>query len=60
MQVEEIKPTILPELQIKRVAAYARVSTDKDMALHSASAQISYYNEYISTHPRLGVRRSLC
>ena len=51
MQIEEIKPTILPELQIKRVAAYARVSTDTEMALHSVSAQISYYNELISTHP---------
>lgn len=51
MQIEEIKPTIFPELQIKRVAAYARVSTDTEMALHSVSAQISYYNELISTHP---------
>ena len=51
MQIEEIKPTILPELQIKRVAAYARVSTDTEMALRSVSAQISYYNELISTHP---------
>ena len=51
MQIEEIKPTILPELQVKRVAAYARVSTDTEMALHSVSAQISYYNELISTHP---------
>lgn len=53
MQIEEIKPTILPELQIKRVAAYARASTDTEMALHSVSAQISYYNELISTHPGL-------
>lgn len=51
MQIEEIKPTIFPELQIKRVAAYARVSTDTEMALHSVSAQISYYNELISTYP---------
>ncbi|MFQ7752387.1 MAG: recombinase family protein [Acutalibacteraceae bacterium] len=51
MQIEEIKPTILPELAIRRVAAYARVSTGSEEALHSVSAQISYYNEYISTHP---------
>lgn len=31
----------------KRVAAYARVSTGKDAMLHSLSAQVSYYSEYI-------------
>lgn len=31
----------------KRVAAYARVSLGKDAMLHSLSAQISYYNDYI-------------
>jgi site-specific DNA recombinase len=31
----------------KRVAAYARVSSGKDAMLHSLSAQISYYSEYI-------------
>lgn len=51
MQIKEIKATILPDLKIKRVAAYARVSSDKDAALHSVSAQISYYNELISNHP---------
>ncbi|MEI6267227.1 MAG: recombinase family protein [bacterium] len=34
-------------LQLKRVAAYARVSSGKDAMLHSLSAQISYYNSYI-------------
>lgn len=33
----------------KRVAAYARVSSDKDAQLHSLSAQISYYNSYIGS-----------
>ncbi len=33
----------------KRVAAYARVSSDKDTQLHSLSAQISYYNSYIGS-----------
>ena len=51
MKVTEILPTNLPELHLKKVAAYARVSTDKDDAIHSLSAQISYYNEYISGHP---------
>ena len=31
----------------KRVAAYARVSTEKSRALDSLSAQVSYYSEYI-------------
>lgn len=34
-------------VQRKRVAAYARVSSGKDVMLHSLSAQISYYNDYI-------------
>ena len=33
-----------------RVAAYTRVSSGKDEALHSLGSQISYYNQYISTH----------
>lgn len=33
----------------KRVAAYARVSLGKDAMLHSLSAQISYYNDYIGS-----------
>ena len=33
-----------------RVAAYCRVSTDKDAMLHSLSAQISYYSDYIQKH----------
>lgn len=38
----------LPQMvKRKRVAAYARVSSGKDAMLHSLSAQISYYNNYI-------------
>ena len=50
MQITEINTTKLPDIGIKRVAAYARVSSEKDTALHSLSAQISHYNEYISNH----------
>lgn len=39
---------ILP-VQRKRVAAYVRVSSGKDAQLHSLSAQISYYNNYIGS-----------
>jgi site-specific DNA recombinase len=38
-------PPVLPTR--KRVAAYARVSSDKDAMLHSLSMQVSYYNDYI-------------
>ena len=34
-----------------RVAAYARVSSAKDAMRHSLSAQVSYYSEYIQSHP---------
>ncbi|WP_099206179.1 recombinase family protein [Scatolibacter rhodanostii] len=34
----------------KRVAAYARVSSGKEAMLHSLSAQISYYSDYIRNH----------
>jgi site-specific DNA recombinase len=36
---------------LKRVAAYARVSSAKDAMHHSLSAQVSYYSNYIQNHP---------
>lgn len=36
--------------QLKRVAAYARVSSGKDAMLHSLSAQVSYYSDLIQNH----------
>ena len=41
----------LAERKLLRVAAYARVSCDKDAMKHSLAAQISYYNEYIQRNP---------
>ena len=35
----------------KRVAAYARVSMEKDAMLHSLAAQVSYYSERIQQNP---------
>lgn len=35
-----------------RVTYYARVSTDKDEQLHSLSAQIRYYDEFIRRNPQ--------
>ena len=40
----------LQELNL-RVCFYARVSTDKDEQLHSLSAQVSFFNDYISKVP---------
>ena len=37
--------------KLTRVAAYARVSSCKDAMLHSLSAQVSYYNRMIQSHP---------
>ena len=36
--------------QLKRVAAYARVSSGKDAMLHSLAAQVSYYANMIQNH----------
>ena len=42
---------VLPSMPVKkRVAAYARVSLDKEAMLHSLAAQVSYYSELIQQH----------
>lgn len=46
-----VTPSKDPTLQVKRVCAYARVSSGKDAMLHSLSAQISYYQELIQEQP---------
>lgn len=51
MEIREIKPTIVVAPAFKRVAAYARVSVEKQAALDSLSNQVSYYNDYIGNHP---------
>ena len=48
--VRRISPGTPLLLKKKQVAAYARVSSGKDAMLHSLSAQISYYSEYIQKH----------
>lgn len=48
--VQKVKfPPRQPKL--KRVAAYARVSSGKDAMLHSLAAQVEYYSNYIRHHP---------
>lgn len=49
-KVERVRFNSVPRLNIKRVAAYARVSSGKDEMLHSLSAQISYYSDLIQRH----------
>ena len=49
-QVQKVKFPPLPP-QLKRVAAYARVSSGKDAMLHSLASQVDYYSNYIRRHP---------
>ncbi|MCF0137548.1 MAG: recombinase family protein [Oscillospiraceae bacterium] len=49
--VKQVKFSKPPTVKLTRVAAYARVSSGKDAMLHSLSAQVSHYNEYIQKHP---------
>ena len=39
-----------PLPQLKKVAAYARVSTGKDAMLHSLAAQVGHYAQLIQSH----------
>ena len=50
MRIEEI-PAKPKEQKTIRVAAYARVSSDKDAAFHSLEAQTEYYRDYVAAHP---------
>lgn len=48
-KITKIENSALQPIKRKRVAAYARVSSGKDEQLHSLSAQVSYYNNYIGS-----------
>lgn len=50
-QIIDITPIRITLVRQKRVAAYARVSCDKDTMLHSLAAQIDYYRKYITRNP---------
>lgn len=50
-QIYDITPVRIALSEKKRVAAYARVSCDKDTMLHSLAAQIDYYRKYIVRNP---------
>ena len=51
MRITEI-PAKPKEDKLIRVAAYARVSSDKDAAFHSLEAQRTYYENYIKQNSR--------
>lgn len=51
MQITRIEPGNKELPRLKKVAAYARVSSDKDAMLQSLSAQVSYYSGLISQTP---------
>jgi len=44
-----IEPSLAKNFKRQRVAAYARVSMDKETMLDSLSAQVSYYSRYIQS-----------
>ena len=50
-QIFDITPAHITLAEKKSVAAYARVSCDKDTMLHSLAAQIDYYRKYIIRNP---------
>lgn len=50
MKITEIAPKAKEPKRL-RVAAYARVSSEKDAAFHSLEAQEGYYREYVAAHP---------
>lgn len=45
--IRKLQPSAPQIPKRKRVAAYARVSSGKEAMLHSLSAQVSYYSDYI-------------
>lgn len=49
--VEMVNFPIIHKPKFTRVAAYARVSSDKDAMHHSLAAQVDYYKKYITSHP---------
>lgn len=50
VKIREITADIRKPPALTKVAAYARVSSDKDAMHHSLSAQVSYYSDLIQKH----------
>lgn len=50
-KITKIESTKIELPKLKRVAAYARVSVEKERTMHSFSAQVSFYNNLIQKNP---------
>ena len=50
-KISKIEPTVPAIKQLKKVAAYARVSMQSERMMHSISAQVSYYSKLIQNNP---------
>lgn len=48
--IRKLNPALPMPPRLLNVAAYARVSLDKDSMLHSLSAQVSHYSSHIQKH----------
>lgn len=51
VEITHINPTTIKNLRRKRVAVYARVSSDKDAAENSLQSQMDYFKRKIATNP---------
>lgn len=51
VNIPDYNPNVKELIRKKRVCAYARVSSEKEEAFHSLSAQIGYYQQKIAEHP---------
>ena len=50
-RITQISPSV-PKIKTKlKVVAYARVSVETEMLMHSLSAQVSYYSSLIQKNP---------
>lgn len=50
-KITKIEATSVEVPKRKKVAAYARVSVERDRSIHSFSAQVSFYNNLIQKNP---------
>ena len=50
-KIRKVELTLPVAPKRKRVAAYARVSVEKERSVYSMSAQVSYYSEFIQNNP---------
>lgn len=50
-EIIKLTSRTIQEQHKKRVAAYARVSMESERLMHSLSAQVSYYSEFIQNNP---------